>query len=253
MIKQALSWEPVFCILIHIAFLNKNVIINKKEDVNFLSVYGEVKIMLYDYLKNNYMENEPIILSEIQIEGMSDVNLRQQIKKLADEEKIKRYDTGIYFIPKASIFKSGSQLSLDNVIQYKYLQDANGLCGYVTGLAFANQLGVTTQVPMKKEIVTNKATKDYRETTLAKSQIIIRKPRTKVTEENYRILQLLDLVKDIDMLAELADEKLNKVLIEYMKKVSLTFADLDAYLDCYPERIYKNLYKVGLLNGILTS
>ena len=37
---------------------------------------------LYEYLLNNYRLNEPIFLSEIQIEGMSQVNLRQQIKKL---------------------------------------------------------------------------------------------------------------------------------------------------------------------------
>ena len=209
--------------------------------------------MLYEYLIKNYKENEPILLSDIQIEGMSDVNIRQQIKKLSDGGSIKRYDTGIYFIPKKSIFKSGSQLSLNDVIQYKYLQDKTGLCGYISGVDFANQLGLTTQVPMKKEIVTNKATKDYRETTLAKSSIIIRRPRIKITEENYKVLQLLDLLKDIDLLAEVTGDLLNEKLFAYMKNTALTFSDLDSYLDYYPEKIYKNLYKVGLLNGVLTS
>ena len=209
--------------------------------------------MLYEYLKKNYKENEPILLSAIQIEGMSNVNIRQQIKKLSDNGSIKRYDTGIYFIPKKSVFKSGSQLSLNDVIQYKYLQDETGVCGYISGIEFANQLGLTTQVPMKKEIVTNKATKDYRETTLAQSSIIIRRPRIKITEENYKILQLLDLLKDIDLLAEVTGDLLNEKLFSYMKKATLTFSDLDSYLDYYPEKIYKNLYKVGLLNGVFTS
>ena len=59
--------------------------------------------MLYEYLIKNYKENEPILLSDIQIEGMSDVNIRQQIKKLSDDGSIKRYDKGVYFIPKKSI------------------------------------------------------------------------------------------------------------------------------------------------------
>ena len=209
--------------------------------------------MLYEYLIKNYKENEPIFLSDIRIDGMSDVNIRQQIKKLCDNGSLKRYDKGIYFIPKKSIFKSGSQLSLQDAIQYKYLRDETGICGYIGGIDFANQLGLTTQVPMKKEIITNKATTDYRETTLAKSSIIIRRPRVKITEENYKVLQLLDLLKDIDLLAEIAGDLLNEKLFAYMKKVSLTFSDLELYLDYYPEKIYKNLYKVGLLNGVLTS
>ena len=75
----------------------------------------------------------------------------------------------------------------------------------------------------------------------------------KITEENYKILQLLDLLKDIDLLAEVTGDLRNEKLFSYMKKATLTFSDLDSYLDYYPEKIYKNLYKVGLLNGVFTS
>ena len=40
---------------------------------------------LFDFLKDCYGENEPILLSEVQVAGMTDANLRQQIKKLTDE------------------------------------------------------------------------------------------------------------------------------------------------------------------------
>ena len=39
---------------------------------------------LYQYLKENFKENEPIILTELQIEGMTGNNIRQQLKKLTD-------------------------------------------------------------------------------------------------------------------------------------------------------------------------
>ena len=36
----------------------------------------------------------------------------------------------------------------------------------------------------------------------------------------------------------------------YMKKKEIKFDDMKPYLEYYPERIYKNMYEVGLLNGV---
>ena len=47
--------------------------------------------ILYEYLLKNYKPNEPIFLADLQIEGMSRANLRQQIKKLTDAGKVKRF------------------------------------------------------------------------------------------------------------------------------------------------------------------
>ena len=205
---------------------------------------------LYEYLVESFGENEPIFVSEIRIEGMTDVNLRQQIKKLADSGKIKRFDAGIYFIPKQTIFRSGSQLSTYKVIEKKYLQNEKQRFGYISGFMLANQIGLTTQVPMTYEVVTNKATKDYRETKLAKTRVIIRKPRVEVTEENYKILQFLDLMRDIECYSEVEGEQLKKRLMRYMQNMQLSFPMLEPYLTYYPDRIYKNMYETRLLYGI---
>lgn len=206
--------------------------------------------MLFEYLREIYGENEPIFVSDIEYNGMSDNYIRQQVKKLTDAGLLKRYDTGIYFIPKKSIFKSGTQLSMNRVIERKYLQDKNERCGYVSGVAFANQLGITTQVSMICEVVTNKATNDRREITLANSRVIIRRPRTPVNEQNYRILQFLDLMKDIDYFAEVTGEELQKCLCAYLEANSIRFADLEKYLGYYPDKIYRNLFETRLLYGI---
>lgn len=206
--------------------------------------------MLFEYLREIYGENEPIFVSDIEYNGMSDNYIRQQVKKLTDAGLLKRYDTGIYFIPKKSIFKSGTQLSMNRVIERKYLQDKNERCGYVSGVAFANQLGITTQVSMICEVVTNKATNDRREITLANSRVIVRRPRTPVNEQNYRILQFLDLMKDIDYFAEVTGEELQKCLCAYLEANSIRFADLEKYLGYYPDKIYRNLFETRLLYGI---
>lgn len=206
--------------------------------------------MLYDYLKETYGENEPIFVSEIRYGKSSTNYIRQQIKKLTDEGKLKRYDTGIYFIPKKSIFRNGSQLSRDRVIEIKYLNAEGMRCGYIGGIMFANQLGLTTQVPMTCEIVTNKATNDYRRVRLASSTVVLRKPRVPVTQENYKVLQLLDLLKDIDFFAETDTQEQKDRIVQYMRSAGIRFEDLEQYLPYYPEKIYKNMYEVRLLNGI---
>ena len=139
---------------------------------------------VYDYIVNKYSTNEPIFLTELDIPGMKPVSVRQQIKKLTDDGRLKRFDTGIYYIPQKTIFRSGSTLSVDDVIRKKYLQDGVNRCGYVGGILFANQLGLTTQVPALYEIYTNKATTEYRETKLANLRVIIRKPYCEINAEN---------------------------------------------------------------------
>lgn len=72
---------------------------------------------VYDYIVNKYSTNEPIFLTELDIPGMKPVSVRQQIKKLTDDGRLKRFDTGIYYIPQKTIFRSGSTLSVDDVIR----------------------------------------------------------------------------------------------------------------------------------------
>ena len=71
---------------------------------------------VYSYIENNYQPNEPIFLSELNISGMKAVSVRQQMKKLTESGQLKRFDTGIYYIPKKSMFRSSSSLSVDEVI-----------------------------------------------------------------------------------------------------------------------------------------
>ena len=205
---------------------------------------------VYSYIESNYQPNEPIFLSELNIPGMKAVSVRQQMKKLTESGHLKRFDTGIYYIPKKSMFRSGSTLSVDEVIRRKYLADGGNCCGYVGGILFANQLGLTTQVPGAYEIYTNKATTDYRETQLANLRVILRKPYCAIDEKNAETLQFLDLLKEIVDISEVDGEELTNRLIGYMKKKSIGFESMRPFLPYYPERIYKNMYEVGLLNGV---
>ena len=202
---------------------------------------------LYGYLLDNYKENEPIFLADLQVDGMTRTNVRQQIKKLTDTGKVKRFDNGIYFLPKKTIFKSGSQLAPEKVLECKYLRDKDERCGYVSGLMFFNQMGLTTQVPMMYEVVSNKATNDYRETSLAKSRVIVRKPKVPVTEKNYKALQFLDMLKDVDVYSEVTGKPLQDRLYRYMDDANLSILEMEPYFAYYPDKLYKNLVETRVI------
>ena len=206
--------------------------------------------MLYEYIKKIYGLNEPIFVSDLADCGMTMARIRNEVKKLVDDGKLRRFDTGIYYLPKKTIFNTYAAPSREIVIKKKYIQDKDDNFGYLSGVGLANQLGLTTQVPAVYEIVSNKATKDYREVIIGNAKVILRKPRIVVTEENYKVLQFLDLIKDIDLIAELTGVALKEKLLDFMTKAKITFEMVKQYIKYFPDKIFKNLYDVGLLDYV---
>lgn len=206
--------------------------------------------MFYEFLKENYKENEPIFISELKYKNLNMNAIRQQILNLTTKNLLVRYDTGIYYIPGNSIFRTSKILSQNKIIEKKYISSNDEILGYLSGLNFANKIGITTQVPNLYEVVSNKATCDYRELKIASTKIILRKPRTTITKENYLELQFLDMIKEIDNLSILDKEENKKIVLNYMTFANISFENLQKLLEFYPDKIYKNLYQVGVLNGV---
>lgn len=67
-----------------------------------MEVKGVDVFMLKEYLEKTYGYNEPIFISEIQLDGMNDNALRQYFKRMLKSGDMARFDTGIYYLPKAS-------------------------------------------------------------------------------------------------------------------------------------------------------
>ena len=200
---------------------------------------------LYEYLLTNYKPNEPIFVSDLQL-SISDANLRQMFNLLCDSGKIKRFDTGIYYLPKESRLTGGVPLGADTVARYKYVSRNGRIDGYYSGYTFANQLGVTTQVPYTLEIVSNNASAKVQAVSLQERKVILRKAKIPVTKENYKILQLLDFLKDV----ELYMDKNNEVYIDRIKRYivdeKICKMDVDLYIRQYPDRTYRSIYEMGL-------
>lgn len=224
---------------------------SRDEDVLQRGVEAVVMIdAVYDYLRKNYKVNEPIFLEDINIPGVKEETVRQQMKELVEDGRIQRFDTGIYYISRKSMFRFGSMLSVDDVIRKKYLMEGDVCCGYLSGVLFANQIGLTTQVPMVYEIYTNKAESDYQATTIGNLRVIVRRPCVEVDDKNVSVLQFLDLMREVGDISELDGAELTDRLLKYMKANNMVFGTIKPFLSFYPDAVYRNMYKVGLLNGV---
>lgn len=198
--------------------------------------------MLYEYLTEHYKPKEPIFVSDIKIPSMTDNHIRQSFKVLNDNGKIRRYDTGIYYLPGSD----EETVSAETVARYKYISRNGSVDGYYTGDTFAWQIGLLEEVPFTLEIASNRSGGKYRELELGGQKLILRKPRREVTEENFQTLQFLDLMKDVDLYTEHKDSVVKERLRAYAKGIALTIEKINKYLNLYPDKIYRNMYETEL-------
>ena len=155
-------------------------------------------MILIDYLLKKYGTNKPIITEELSIPEISYDNLRKQLSRYSSQGILEKYSQGVYYIPKETIL-GRSTLSIDDVINRKYITNDNDIYGFYSGLSFYNKLGISTQVPFVYEIVTNKEKSRVREITLKHQKIILRKPYATINRNNYLEAQFLEFINNANI------------------------------------------------------
>ena len=178
--------------------------------------------MLKDYLMENYGYNEPIFINDLFIEGISENAVRQSVKRLAASGFLERYDSGIYYIPKRGGILGKSYLDPNIVIMRKYVQNKSDKYGYVTGLSFANELGLTTQMPAIIEVVTNREATNGRMVMVGNQKVRVKISSVPISESNAELLQLLDAIGQAEKYTELTIKETIEKLIVYMRKKRFT-------------------------------
>ena len=207
--------------------------------------------MLFEYLKEYYEPGEPIFTEDIFIEGMNRPNFIQQLKTLTDNGKIVRYEKGIYYIPKTTRFRQAAGPSPETIAQYKYISRMGKTDGYYSGGTFANQIGISLQVPMKKEIVSNNIAAIVREVMIGKQTFIVRRTNVPISKENVHILQLLELLKKLDSYIDGNYEMARERIVKYSLANHIQKADIDRYIRQYPDSTFRFYYEMRL-DDVLT-
>lgn len=77
-------------------------------------------------------------------------------------------------------------------------------------------------------------------------RVVLRKPGITITEENFRVLQLLDFLSNVTQYADEDIEDVARRVKEYMKKEGIDRENVDKYVVEYPDRIYKNMYEMRI-------
>ena len=122
-----------------------------------------------------------------------------------------RYQKGIYYKTLETPFGK-ADISYKDLIKRVYISDEDSLFGYESGPSFMNKIGLTTQLPTHTYLVTKK----NRVVLNNIENLVLIKAQTTITEQNYRYLQLLDVL----------DNKYNvKIEAENYKDILRTFID----------------------------
>lgn len=199
---------------------------------------------LLSSITENYKPGEPFLLENVEID-IKYANLCQQMKRLVDAGSICRYMEGVYYLPKKTVSGIPYSISADTVAELKYIRNRKEEFGCYAGHTLANLMGLSEQVPVIREIVSNRASAITRNVMVGTFSYIIRKPAVKLTEDNIRAVMLMEVLKDIDNLVDIhidASENLKKFIISNKIKKSV----IDTVLPFYPLRTYKAIYNLEL-------
>ena len=200
-------------------------------------------MILIDYLLKKYGTNKPIITEELSIPEISYDNLRKQLSRYNSQGILEKYSQGVYYIPKETIL-GRSTLSIDDVINRKYITNDNDIYGFYSGLSFYNKLGISTQVPFVYEIVTNKEKSRVREINLKNQKIILRRPYVIINKNNYLENQFLEFINNANY-NDLSDNI--DVLKKYIKDNNLNKNVILDLITYYPSKTSKKLIESRLL------
>lgn len=211
---------------------------------------------VYEYILNEYGYDEPVFTKNLKaalINEMSYDTLRQNLKRLADEGLLIRVDRGTYYIPRKTSVLKTPRVNFNKVVYRKYIQPNNEqIIGYTCGINFANQLGATTQTATISTIVTNETGRPNEEVKKVGNVIIkLKKSKVEVNKNNYKFLQILDLLNDYEKISE--EPLNNRIYINILKYLEDTYLTQKEYYECllkYPKKTIAKAVELGLENAI---
>ena len=206
---------------------------------------------VYKFIVENYKCNEPIFTDDLKEQvNLNPNTFRQTIKRLSDRGLLKKVENGIYFIPRSNSVLKSPKLSVDKIISQKFINKQGRITGYKTGTNFANSLGLTTQTASIPTIITNNTASAKREVKFYNKRVIVKKPKVQINENNYKVLQILDLFNEYERVSEVPLENVKSYITKYLKDVSINERELKVYLKAYPDKTKLKLYESGVYDEI---
>ena len=200
--------------------------------------------MLFDYLIEKFGENEPIFFSDISYENYSEIWLKKELSKLCEQGRIIRYERGIYYIPVKTPFGT-SVLNPNKIIEKKYLANNGARIGFYTGITALQQAGLSTQMSNIPEIQTNNENSKHRRITVGNQEVILRKSRVAIDNENIFVLQFLEMMNCIS--PDYFDDERKSAIKEWIRKNNISQELVTKYAPYFPDKTMRNLIESGVI------
>ena len=157
--------------------------------------------ILTRYIQEHKVE-EPIVTDQVVQyraeelgKGAADVKkaVNVTMERLEKDGHVIRLAKGVYCKKIKTVF--GFYMpNKDDLFCRQLLQDKDRIIGYETGLSALNRFGLVSQVPKNICIASNL----YQKRVPEGIQVELRKPLIAVNSKNYRYLQMLDMIRDLD-------------------------------------------------------
>lgn len=216
----------------------------------------KIKDIVWDYIISNYDKKTPIFVKDIynMFPDVSESTIRSLFKRFKESERLEKINKGVYALPNKESILGKSTVYVSDVIQKKYIINNFGeRIGYESGIDFANQLGLTSQTASVPTIYSNQVANKKRETKLKNNRIIINSPRVTVSDRNYKLLQVLDLLNNFEKYSEYDLKKSSKIILDFLSTIELAEEVVEEIVSKYPLEAQVKFYKIGGLYAFTQS
>lgn len=201
---------------------------------------------LIDRLIDKYGYNEPIFVDEIlKLWGeYSRARVFQLISLFIKQGKLNKFDRGVYYFPSRTLLGL-SMLDPEKVLKKKYIQNNEDIFGFYTGMTLKNLIGLTNQVPYTIEIMTNKETTRVRKVKVGQTQVLLRRARTTISQDNVGSLQILEILNTISL--PITDRQ-KKIIKDFFFAQGLSMDSVMKQICFFPKSTLEKLNSLGVKN-----
>lgn len=195
---------------------------------------------IFNELSAKFNTDEPILIEDIEkmYPQRSRPWIDKAIKTLVDSKQLKRFSTGVYYIPRKTVL-GDSVLNPRKVIAKKYIQNSQDIYGYLGGTSLLNSFGLTTQVPNVITVISNNESTRGRKVEVGSQSVYLCKPPTKITKSNFKTLQFCELIRLIDL------DKLDSIEIKnlenYIKENNISLSSISKYCSVFPDSVARKI------------
>ncbi len=147
---------------------------------------------------NGFEKGNTFTYKDLDIKKEKYSTVAKILERLIKKGIIKRVSTGIFYKPKKTVF--GELNPDEEQIITPYLYKNGKRIAYITGLLLYNKMGLTTQIPKTISIASTKKRIYINKGNIKASAV---RSYIDVSDENYKLLELLDAIKDFKKIPDL--------------------------------------------------